>query len=185
MIDEDDIDAEALAWGEWLMKPTSPTPEDAQELRMMAKLLGSRTEAERLVSYTRPRRIDPNNVPSNAPPPRPYRRQPPRLEFVYWETVSFRFGVQWRIERFENGRRVHCHDGDDLERRDALLIKLRAHGFKCTPVVVAGVTPTPIRGRYQDRPKKISAKAAMLKHLSDFTASNAKDFSLADYEFEE
>lgn len=170
MIDSDDdnlADLEARMRAKFDAMQAKPTAEDAKEKAMVAKLLGTKTQAEQFFRHeARPAvrrgksRID---------------LRKPILRFEYWEGSA---GVtwNWHIERYENGKRVSVHSGGDWQKRDELLIRLQAAGYTCTPITVAGNVPQPIRGRFREQPKKPSGRFDILKKISTVTSDDVARF---------
>ncbi|MGA1804431.1 hypothetical protein [Rhizobium sp. HT1-10] len=154
---------------------TEHTPVSADERKMIAKVFGTKTQAEEFLRHeSRPAQI---RAGSRIDLRRPFKSRPPVLRFEYWERTDGRFGLpQWTIERFENGVRVKVHTGQDWQKRNDLLIKLQAAGHPCLPITVAGVIPTPIQGLAKDKPKKPSSRIDIMKQVGKLTTDDLEDF---------
>lgn len=150
-------------------------PEDVQQ-RMIAKLLGTKTAAEQFRKHEARKPDVSKSARIDLRRPRTFKPQKPILRFEYWERPSGPFGhCEWIIERYENGKLVHTHTGQDWQKRDALLIKLQASGARCEPVTVAGVVPTPIQGRRRDQRRKPSGRFDIMAQIGKLTASDLEE----------
>lgn len=161
---------------ERLFAPSKPAPEDERQTRMIAKLLGTRTAAQQLLRHEKAR-PDPSKGGRIAFRPKTFRPPQVRIRYEHWEHDG-----GWRIDRFENGRKIGTMKGSDFAKRDALIIKLQAAGATVTPVIVAGITPRPVQGRVRDRPKKPSGRLAILNKISTITSDDIAEFHPDDIE---
>lgn len=141
---------------------------------MIAKVLGSKTGAEQFLRHEARRpAANPGRVDFRQP--KTFKPAKPVLRFEYWERHISAF-PEWIIERYENGKLVKSHSGNDWQKRDELLIKLQAGGFACKPVTVAGVVPEPIKGRMRDKPKAQSQRKAILGRIGALSSEDLIDY---------
>jgi hypothetical protein len=156
-------------WTRNLLKPSKPTEDSAEEQAMIAKVFGTKTQAERFLRHERQMKT----ISSEARRSPVFKDRKPVLRFEYWERHGGSFGYsEWKIDRFENGKRVHTSSGDDWQKRDELLIKLQAAGVTCTPITVAGVVPAPIKGRMRDQRKKPSGRFGIMAQIGKLTSDD-------------
>lgn len=165
---------------ERLFAPSKPAPEDERQTRMIAKLLGTKTAAEQFLRHEKARPAA-SGTGRIARRPKTFRPPQVRLKFEHWEANAAR-GREWRIDRFENGRKVHTHSGDDFGKRDELIIRLQAAGATVTPIVVAGITPRPVQGRLRDRPRRPSGRFDIMNKISAVTSDDVAEFHPDDIE---
>jgi hypothetical protein len=174
MIEDDDnlADLERSMRAKLEAMQAKPTAEDAQEKAMVAKLLGTKTQAEQFFRHETRKHDSPK---LDLRRPRTFKPRPPLIRFEYWEgCIGIRW--QWHIERFEDGKRVSEETGDDWQKRDARLIHYQAAGYQCRPVEVAGNVPEPIKGRFREQRKKPSGRFDIMSRISTVTSDDVARF---------
>lgn len=146
MNEEDDLSAlEQHMRAKLQTMQAKPAEQDATEKAMIAKLFGTKTEAEdflrhegRGTSPVQKSRIDIRR-------PKTFKPQKPLIKFEYWERSGDSYShASWTIERYENGKLVKQHTGRDWQRRDEIIRSVLGSGVPCVPITVAGVVPEPI-----------------------------------------
>jgi hypothetical protein len=162
-------------WTRNLLQPANDklSLADPIEQKMIAKVLGTKTQAEEFLRHER-RKPEPGK--SRIDIRRPFKSRPPILRFEYWESKGDAYShAGWTIERYENGKLIHTHSGRDWEKRDALLLRLQAAGFTCMPVVVAGVEPRSVQGRARGKRKAPGARADIIARIGTLTTDDLEE----------
>lgn len=75
-----------------------------------------------------------------------------------------------------------CEVCGGFGKRDELIIRLQASGATVTPIVVAGITPRPVQGRFRDRPRKPSGRFDIMNKISAVTSDDVAKFHPDDIE---
>jgi hypothetical protein len=170
----DDLEPSQEDFERWtlnLLKPSGQVDHSVEEQKMIAKVLGTKTQAEEFLRHER-RKPGKSRIDIR----RPFKSRPPILRFEYWESKGDAYShAGWTIERYENGKLIHTHSGRDWEKRDALLLRLQAAGLTCMPVVVAGVEPRSVQGRARGKRKAPGARADIIARIGTLTTDDLEE----------
>lgn len=175
MNEEDDLSAlEQRMRAKLETMQAKPAEQDATEKAMIAKLFGTKTEAEdflrhegRATSPVQKSRIDLRR-------PKTFKSQKPVIRFEYWDSYSS-VSSRYVVERYENGVRVMVREFNDKRKRDELLLKLQAAGVTCNPITVAGNVPAPIEGPQRAVAPVKPKRASIMSQIGKLTTNDLEN----------